>query len=32
MIGNNEIDLSLFEFQKAFSTENDCLKYLSIEK
>jgi hypothetical protein len=22
----------LFEFQKAFSTENDCLKYLSSEK
>ena len=32
MVGKNEIDLSLFEFQKAFSTENDCLKYLSSEK
>lgn len=29
MIGNKESDLSLFEFQAQFSTEQDCLKYLS---
>lgn len=28
MVGNSEKDLSLFEFQRKFSTERDCVKYL----
>jgi transposase-like protein len=32
MIGNKEIDLNLFDFQAQFSTEQDCLEYLSILK
>lgn len=32
MIGNKETDLSLFEFQTQFSTEKDCLEYLSSLK
>jgi transposase-like protein len=32
MIGNKETDLNLFEFQTQFSTEKDCLEYLSILK
>lgn len=32
MIGNKEIDLTLFDFQNSFSTENDCLEYLANEK
>ena len=32
MIGNKETDLSLFEFQTQFSTEKDCLEYLSTLK
>ena len=29
MIGNKEIEFSLFEFQTQFSTDRDCLEYLS---
>jgi hypothetical protein len=32
MIANKEIDLSLFDFQTHFSTEKDCLEYLSTLK
>ena len=32
MIGNKETDLNLFEFQAQFSTEKDCLEYLSALK
>jgi hypothetical protein len=32
MIGNKENDLTLFDFQNSFSTENDCLEYLANEK
>lgn len=28
MIGNKGNDLTLFDFQNSFSTENDCLEYL----
>lgn len=31
-IGKKEIDLTLFKFQSAFSTEYNCLEYLSNEK
>jgi hypothetical protein len=29
MTGNKETELSLFDFQTQFSTDEDCLKYLS---
>ena len=32
MIGNKENDLTLFDFQNSFSTENDCLEYLANDK
>jgi hypothetical protein len=32
MIGDKESDLNLFELQTAFSTEKDCLYYLSSLK
>ena len=32
MIGNKEIDLSLFEFQGKFSTDRDCIEHLSMLK
>ena len=32
MIGNKDIELSLFEFQTHFSSDNDCLEYLSALK
>jgi len=32
MIGNKDNDLSLFEFQTQFSSDNDCLEYLSALK
>lgn len=32
MIGNKEYDLTLFDFQNSFSTENDCLEYLANDK
>lgn len=31
-VGKIEIDLSLFDFQSKFSTEKDCLEYLSNQK
>ena len=31
-IGNSENDLNLFEFQKKFSSDEDCLKHLSSIK
>lgn len=32
MVGNKETDLSLFEFQRKFQSEKDCLEYLSEQK
>ena len=32
MIGNKDIELSLFEFQTQFSSDKDCLEYLSALK
>ena len=32
MVGNKDIDLSLFEFQSQFSEDRDCLAYLSFLK
>jgi transposase-like protein len=32
MVGKSERDLSLFEFQSKFSTDRDCLEYLSMVK
>lgn len=32
MIGNKDTDLNLFDFQTQFSTEKDCLEYLSTLK
>ena len=32
MIGNAETDLNLFEFQKKFTNDRDCLEYLSSVK
>ena len=32
MIGNKEIDLSLFDFQAKFSTDRDCIEHLSAIK
>ena len=31
-IGNSENDLSLFDFQRKFATDSDCLKHLSSIK
>jgi hypothetical protein len=31
-VGNSYSDLSLFEFQKKFSSDDDCLKHLASVK
>ena len=32
MIGNKDTDLSLFEFQSKFTSDRDCIEYLSTMK